>query len=103
MSLNHVTEKSSVDNISADEFPLDLLSPRSVITVPLDHCSARSVIPVPLDLNKKSSRDDSLVIDSSADVVSLGLDKKLPTIADDYDSELEVSETKFVESETGEI
>ena len=80
MSLGHITKKSSIDNISADEVPLDL-------------CSPRSVIPVPLDLIKKSSHDVSLVIDSSADSVSLGLDKKLPAMTDDYDSELEVSKT----------
>ena len=31
--------------------------------------------------------DDSFVIDSSADVVPLGLGKELHTIADDYDSD----------------
>jgi hypothetical protein len=51
-----------------------------VITVPLDHLSPRSVISVPPDL-----------------------DKKLHTITDDYDSELEVSETQFDESGTGEM
>lgn len=50
-----------------------------------------------------SSLDDSLVIDSSAGVATLGLDKQLHTIADDYDSLLEVSETQFGESETGEL
>ena len=34
--LDHVTKKSSVDNFSVDDVPLDLCSSRSVITVLLD-------------------------------------------------------------------
>ena len=58
---------------------------------------------VPLDHIKKSSHDESHVIDSSADAASLDRDKKLPAVADDFDSEFAVSETQFDESETGEI
>ena len=90
MFFDHVTRKSSVDDPSTDEVSLDLCSSRRVITVPLDHCSSRSDVMVPLDHIKKSSHDDSLVIDSSADVVFLG-----------RDNELEVSETQFEESDTG--
>ena len=71
VSLDHVTRKSSVDHVSADEVPLDLCSSRSVITVPLDHCSARSDLEVPLDHINKSSNEESLVIDLSADVFPL--------------------------------
>ena len=74
-----------------------------MITVPLDLCAARSVSNCSLGHIKKSSNDDSLVIDSSADAVSLDRDKKLPAPADYYDSELEVGETQFDESETGEM
>ena len=35
--------------------------------------------------------------------MSLERDKKLPAVADDYDSELEVSEIPFDEPETGEM
>ena len=94
--LDHVTEKSSVDIPSADEVPIDLSSSISDYTVTLDQCitekfestaplgplSARSVVPVPLGLDKKSSLNDSLVIDSSADVAPLGQNKTLPTITD---------------------
>ena len=69
-----------------------------MITVPLDHCSSRSYLEVPLDHIKKSSNKKSLVIDSSADAVTLDRDKKLPMSDDSDDSELEVSETQCDES-----
>ena len=69
---------SDDSELGCDEVPLDLCSSRSVITAALGHLSPRSVISVPL-----------------------GFDKKF--ISDDYDSELEVSETQFDESEAGEM
>ena len=47
-----------MEHVSADEVPLDL-------------CSARSYLEVPLARIKKSSNEESLAIDSSADAVPL--------------------------------
>ena len=69
---------SNDSELGCDEVSLGLCSTRSVITAALGHLSPRSVISVPL-----------------------GFDKKF--ISDDYDSELEVSETQFDESEAGEM
>jgi hypothetical protein len=74
--------------LGRDEVSLDFCSKRSVITATLGHC-----------FFEKSSVDESLVIDSSADAVTLDRDKKLPTSDGPYDSELEVSETKFDDGE----
>ena len=96
VSLDHVTRSDStvsLDHVIRSVYTVSLDHVTKESSVPLDLCSPRSVIPVPLDLIKKSSHDVSLVIDSSADAVPLGLDKKLPAMTDDYDSELEVSES----------
>ena len=58
---------SDDSELACDEVPLDLCSARSVITATLGHCSI-----------KKSSSDESPVIDSLADAVTFDPDKKLP-------------------------
>ena len=57
---------SDDSELGCDGVPLDFCSARSVITATLGHCFI-----------KKSSIDESFVIDSSADAITLGRDKKL--------------------------